>query len=177
MITSVIFSLNKILMNTNDCGAIHLKVICFEHSFEIIPCIIHPFPEHSSSICQLVTEGHPRPEAMFVNLGNLSRFVFHKVVWSFLVLISAGSCGYAFLSLNPNCMRSQLFFFLTSAQPRSLMFLRSFFQKSSDKSISLLHSTQNFINFLMFCLHSPKLMMASLLHMFDNFCCLLNLLQ
>lgn len=129
IITSVIFSLNKILTNTNDCGAIHLKVICFEHSFEIIPCIIHPFPEHSSSICQLVTEGHPQPEAMFVNLGNLSRFAFHKLVWSFLVLISAASCGYRFLSFNPNCMRSQLFFFLTSTQPRSLMFLRSFFSE------------------------------------------------
>lgn len=87
MITPVIFFLNKILMNTNDCGAIHLKVICFEHSFEIIHRIIRTFPKQPCSIYQLVAEGHPEPETMSANLGNLSRFVFHELVWSFLVLM------------------------------------------------------------------------------------------
>jgi len=82
----VTFFKNKILMNGNDCGATHLKVICFEHSSEIVHRIIHTFPKYSSSIYQLVAEGHPEPEAMLVNLGNLSRFVFHELFWSFLVL-------------------------------------------------------------------------------------------
>lgn len=68
-------------------GAIHLKGICFELSFEIVHRIIHNFPKYSSSIYQLVAEGHPETEATFVNLGNLSRFVFHELVWSFLVLM------------------------------------------------------------------------------------------
>lgn len=151
MITSVIFSLNKILMNTNYCGAIHLKVICFEHSFEIIHCIIHPCPEYSPSICQLVTEGHPEPEAMFVNLGNLSRFVFHKLVWSFLVLMwNFSICSLLWLWvpwLEPKLHEEPALFLSNQHSNKIFDVSQVFFQKSSEKSISLLDSTQNFIKF------------------------------
>lgn len=57
IIISVIILSNKILLNTNYYGAIHLKVICFEHSFEIIHRVIHTFPEYSSSIYHCVGSG------------------------------------------------------------------------------------------------------------------------
>lgn len=65
-----------VIINTKVSGTTHFKVICSECSFGIIHHIIHTFPEYSSSMYQFVAD----PEAMSVNLGNLNRFLFHKIV-------------------------------------------------------------------------------------------------